>query len=28
VLEFKHTLRKRIAMLENRCLYEDDEIDD
>jgi hypothetical protein len=25
VLEFKHTLRKRIAMLENRGLYEDDE---
>ena len=25
VLEFKHTLRKRIAMLENRGFYEDDE---
>lgn len=24
VLEFKHTLRKRIAMLENRWLFEDD----
>ncbi len=25
VLEFKHTLRRRIAMLENRGFYEDDD---
>lgn len=29
VLEFKHTLRKRIAKLENRRFYEDDvDLDD
>jgi len=28
VQEFKRTLRKRIAMLENRCFYEDDEAGD
>lgn len=28
VLEFKHTLRKRIAMLENQVFYEDGDVDD
>ncbi len=28
VVEFKHTLRERIAMLENRRFYEDDVAED